>query len=227
MKKILSAIVMGICLSLLSAATVHANADCQFVLGFQMIRDLIGHSIVGECLENQRYNAIATASSRLPAGSSFGARRTTAPLSPTATTHGSMAQTDFRSVSIINALRGRPPPLHRQQHPRSPARRCATLLTEMSGCSCKTAYLAGVPEVWRLHDLIAFGDLDNDGVEDAAVVLSYNAAAAARSIVYSPSSMKRRAASRCLHGTWRPHSAQFTRNHSRCHYGEDGSARPQ
>ena len=58
MKKILSAVVMGICLSLLSAATVHANADCQFVLGFQTLRDLIGHEIVGECLENEHYNAI-------------------------------------------------------------------------------------------------------------------------------------------------------------------------
>ena len=30
------------------------------------------------------------------------------------------------------------------------------------------------PEVWRLHDLIAFGDLSSDGIEDAAVVLSYS-----------------------------------------------------
>ena len=35
-----------------------AAADCQFVLGFKTIRDLIGHDIVGECGENERYNAI-------------------------------------------------------------------------------------------------------------------------------------------------------------------------
>ena len=33
------------------------RADCQFVLGFKTLRDLIGHEIVGECLENEHYNA--------------------------------------------------------------------------------------------------------------------------------------------------------------------------
>ncbi len=32
-------------------------AECQFVLGFKTLRDLIGHDIVGECLEDQRYAA--------------------------------------------------------------------------------------------------------------------------------------------------------------------------
>ena len=32
-------------------------AECQFVLGFATLRDLIGHEIVGECLEDQRYAA--------------------------------------------------------------------------------------------------------------------------------------------------------------------------
>ena len=35
-----------------------AEADCQFVLGFKTLRDLIGHDIVGQCLENEHYNAI-------------------------------------------------------------------------------------------------------------------------------------------------------------------------
>ena len=35
-----------------------AAADCQFVLGFATLRDIIGHDIVGECLENEHYNAI-------------------------------------------------------------------------------------------------------------------------------------------------------------------------
>ena len=35
--------------------TSAAAADCQFVLGFATLRDLIGHDIVGECLENQHH----------------------------------------------------------------------------------------------------------------------------------------------------------------------------
>jgi len=34
-----------------------AAAECEFVLGFATLRDLIGHEIVGECLEDQRYAA--------------------------------------------------------------------------------------------------------------------------------------------------------------------------
>ncbi len=57
MKRLLAGIVFGFCLALFSATTVQA-ADCQFVLGFKTIRDLIGHNIVGECLDNEHYNAI-------------------------------------------------------------------------------------------------------------------------------------------------------------------------
>ena len=32
-----------------------AAAECRFVLGFANLRDLIGHDIVGECLENQHH----------------------------------------------------------------------------------------------------------------------------------------------------------------------------
>ena len=35
-----------------------AAAECQFVLGFATLRDLIGHNIVGECLENEHHNEI-------------------------------------------------------------------------------------------------------------------------------------------------------------------------
>ena len=56
MKKVLAAIYLAICLPLFTAATVHA-ADCQFVLGFKTLLDLIGHDIVGECLEDEHYNA--------------------------------------------------------------------------------------------------------------------------------------------------------------------------
>ena len=37
--------------------TANASAECQFVLGFATLRDLIGHDIVGECLENQHHGA--------------------------------------------------------------------------------------------------------------------------------------------------------------------------
>ncbi len=44
-------------LFLLVGSGVAEAADCQFVLGFKTLRDLIGHDIVGECLEDQRYAA--------------------------------------------------------------------------------------------------------------------------------------------------------------------------
>ena len=37
---------------------VSASSHCEFRLGFATLRDLIGHGIVGECLENEHYNAI-------------------------------------------------------------------------------------------------------------------------------------------------------------------------
>ena len=57
MGKTLVAIGLAVFLALFTAATIHA-ADCQFVLGFKTLRDLIGHDIVGECLEGEHYNAI-------------------------------------------------------------------------------------------------------------------------------------------------------------------------
>ena len=47
---------LGFALFLLMPTPVSA-AECQFVLGFMTIRDLIGHDIVGECLENEHYEA--------------------------------------------------------------------------------------------------------------------------------------------------------------------------
>ncbi len=43
---------------LLLFPTSAAAAECQFVLGFKTLRDLIGHDVVGECLENEHYNHI-------------------------------------------------------------------------------------------------------------------------------------------------------------------------
>ena len=51
-----AAALLGIILALL-ASTPATAADCEFRLGFKTLRDLIGHDIVGECLENEHYNA--------------------------------------------------------------------------------------------------------------------------------------------------------------------------
>ena len=58
MFRCLAGFVLGFLLALMGASTV-AAADCQFVLGFNTLRDLIGHNIVGECLENEHYNEIS------------------------------------------------------------------------------------------------------------------------------------------------------------------------
>ncbi len=54
MKRI--ALLLALALFLLLPSTAVA-AECQFVLGFATLRDLIGHDIVGECLENERHGA--------------------------------------------------------------------------------------------------------------------------------------------------------------------------
>ena len=58
MFRCLAGFVLGFLLALMGASTV-AAADCQFVLGFNTLRNLIGHDIVGECLENEHYNEIS------------------------------------------------------------------------------------------------------------------------------------------------------------------------
>ncbi len=50
------AVLLGFALFLLLPTSLSA-AECQFVLGFKALRDLIGHEIVGECLENEHHGA--------------------------------------------------------------------------------------------------------------------------------------------------------------------------
>ena len=50
------AVFLGLALFLLLPTSVSA-AHCQFVLGFKTLRDLVGHDVVGECLENEHYEA--------------------------------------------------------------------------------------------------------------------------------------------------------------------------
>lgn len=52
---------------LLPANSVSAT-DCQFVLGFATLRDLIGHEIVGECLEQEHYNEISDSNQQTTGG---------------------------------------------------------------------------------------------------------------------------------------------------------------
>ena len=54
-------------LLLMSSASAQA-ADCEFRLGFNTLRDLIGHEIVGECLENEDYNAIGDSNQQTTGG---------------------------------------------------------------------------------------------------------------------------------------------------------------
>ena len=58
MKLFILVILLGASLALLATSTAEAQAECRFVLGFKSLRDLIGHDIVGQCLENEHYNAI-------------------------------------------------------------------------------------------------------------------------------------------------------------------------
>ncbi len=52
--KRLSGLILGLLMVLLAPSAVLA-ADCEFVLGFKTLRDLIGHEIVGECLEIEHH----------------------------------------------------------------------------------------------------------------------------------------------------------------------------
>ena len=173
MGRTIKALLLGIAL-LLVTPSVSLAADCQFVLGFKSLRDLIGHSIVGECLENQRYNAIGNSEQQ--------------------TTGGLLVwrKADNRTAFIdgyytwINGPNGLQKRLNYQRFawetaPTSPSAAPALTREALRNASYRDervqlqdGVLSRRPEVWRLHDLIAFGDLDNDGVEDAAVVLSYN-----------------------------------------------------
>ncbi len=62
-----AAVVLAFAVTLLTANSVSA-ADCQFILGFKTLRDLIGHEIVGECLENEFWNEIGDSNQRTTGG---------------------------------------------------------------------------------------------------------------------------------------------------------------
>lgn len=63
----LAGLILGLFFLLVGSSAVSA-ADCEFRLGFKTLRDLIGHDIVGECLENEHYNAIGDSNQRTTGG---------------------------------------------------------------------------------------------------------------------------------------------------------------
>ena len=67
MKRTFTALLLGVALVLLTSASAQA-ADCEFRLGFKTLRDLIGHDIVGECLENEHYNEISDSNQQTTGG---------------------------------------------------------------------------------------------------------------------------------------------------------------
>ncbi len=68
MAKRLSAFLFALFLVLITPSVVSASAECEFRLGFKTLRDLIGHDIVGACLENEHYNAIGDSNQRTTGG---------------------------------------------------------------------------------------------------------------------------------------------------------------
>ena len=67
MGRTIRTLLLGIAL-LLVTPSVSLAADCQFVLGFKSLRNLIGHDIVGECLDNEHYNAIGDSNQHTTGG---------------------------------------------------------------------------------------------------------------------------------------------------------------
>ena len=62
------ALALAIFLMLFADATTHATNHCEFRLGFKTLRDLIGHDIVGKCLENEHYNEIGDSNQQTTGG---------------------------------------------------------------------------------------------------------------------------------------------------------------
>ncbi|MCY4438327.1 MAG: hypothetical protein OXE05_13475 [Chloroflexi bacterium] len=67
MRVLIAGILLGVALTFFAGTPIRA-ADCEFRLGFKALRDLIGHDIVGECLENEFYNAIGDSNQHTTGG---------------------------------------------------------------------------------------------------------------------------------------------------------------
>ncbi len=166
----------------LTAVPAHATSHCQFVLGFKTLRDLIGHDIVGECLEDQRYTANGNSEQQTTGGllvwrkadnwTAFTDGYRTWVSGPNGlqqrlNTERFPWEADPTSPSAAPALTRDALRNAEYQHYEERVRLKNGLLVR------KVSWSDHVSEAWQLHDPIAFGDLDSDGVEDAVVVLSY------------------------------------------------------
>ncbi len=61
-------LILSVFLFLLFTIPAAAASHCEFRLGFAALRDLIGHEVVGECLENEHYNAIGDSNQQTTGG---------------------------------------------------------------------------------------------------------------------------------------------------------------
>lgn len=67
MRRLAKASLLLIVFLLLNVNSASA-ADCQFILGFKTLRDLIGHEIVGDCLEKEYWNEIGDSNQQTTGG---------------------------------------------------------------------------------------------------------------------------------------------------------------
>ena len=164
-----AAALLGLILALL-ASTPATAADCEFRLGFKALRDLIGHDIVGECLEDEHYNAIGDSN-----------QHTTGGLLAWRKADNWTAFTDgYRTW--VNGPDGL------QQRLNAERFEWEADYAEITGQAAKPAltrdalrnaeYAANFPSFGTLQrdrigaqDPLAFGDLNGDGTDDAALVL--------------------------------------------------------
>ena len=169
--------------ALIAATPAHATSHCQFVLGFKTLRDLIGHGVVGECLENEHYNATGDSVQQTSGGLLVWRKAD----NWTAFTDGYRTwlngpyglqqrlnterfewEADYADFAPAAAT----PALTREALRNAEYQLYQEKVRLRDGVLARKLEIG--QEIWLLHDRIAFGDLNNDGVNDAAVVLSYN-----------------------------------------------------
>ena len=184
MVRVFKAILLGLALLLVTPSVSLAH-ECHFVLGFKTIRDLIGHETVGECLEEERHDAMGNGTQHTTGGflvwrkadnhTSFTdgyhtwvngpyglQQRLNSERFEWESDSATFMEQEAASALTLEALRNAEYELDGRR-----------VRLQNGRLVMKLAVGAG-SETWILHDTIAFGDLDGDGVDDAAVVLSYS-----------------------------------------------------